>query len=333
LIRVLLFLLLSFSILSSNIVFAEEEAPYQIYINGEKFEYDYDPIVENDAIYVPMWGLLGKLMRFDLPKRILYSNVNSNIMYNIELTRANFTTKDGFEKAFERAEYPLISKNSVIYMPLTFLTTYMDITVNWGEDNKIDLTAGSFDTDTPWRNVYKTLYKTFDESSYKSFYEYRYLLSPNQRIWKLSDEAKAESYWSTNPNLWVNKHSLNYRWDKEHLKPLVVIGYTGLNVTLSDGEEQFDIKFDSLVSLTNAFYTNDPFQEYRWSETNKALVQDQQIRVGMNKDMVRIAWGEPNSVDTYTLRNNTVEQWVYKKGSYNYSFVLFVNNKVESITN
>jgi hypothetical protein len=67
-----------------------------------------------------------------------------------------------------------------------------------------------------------------------------------------------------------------------------------------------------------------------WTEVDIATIRAGQIRVGMNKAMVRAAWGAPATVNTTTTTAGTEEQWVYGLGQYVY---FDVDQKVRTIQN
>lgn len=50
----------------------------------------------------------------------------------------------------------------------------------------------------------------------------------------------------------------------------------------------------------------------------RGLVRNHQVRVGMTDDEARMAWGDPDHVNTTVLSGRTLEQWVYSVDRYLY---------------
>ena len=128
----------------------DDQVPYQLIINGEPLESDYPPIVENDAVYVPMWRVLAKLQtpvqkvgvgfyQIKLPDRIVMFNPRGNVVIRYAFTTENLTGKDTSYRS--RMQVPVITKNDVIYIPVLLLQKYLDSNVVWGEDNTITVTG------------------------------------------------------------------------------------------------------------------------------------------------------------------------------------------------
>lgn len=67
-------------------------------------------------------------------------------------------------------------------------------------------------------------------------------------------------------------------------------------------------------------------QEWGWSESDIALIEAKKIRIGMTPEMVRMAWGNPRSVNETINAMGKHEQWVYRS-----SYVYFDDGVVTSI--
>lgn len=61
----------------------------------------------------------------------------------------------------------------------------------------------------------------------------------------------------------------------------------------------------------------------------QALIRKRQIRIGMNREQVVLAWGRPSDINTTTFSRGTHEQWVYSMKSY----VYFEDGVVTTIQN
>ncbi|MCU6792612.1 hypothetical protein OB236_10820 [Paenibacillus sp. WQ 127069] len=127
------------------------ESEYSVYINGKELNSDYAPITKNNAVYVPLWAVLGQLnmstedyngvLKINHPNRILMVISDQNILTYIGRKGDVHST---------RLEYPIISENYVMYTPLTFLSEYFDMQVAYGENGRIDITIGDLSKDVAW---------------------------------------------------------------------------------------------------------------------------------------------------------------------------------------
>jgi hypothetical protein len=118
-----------------------------------------------------------------------------------------------------RLEYPPISENGVTYVPLAFLTEYMDMKVIWGEQQRIDITAGEFRRNASWGN----------------------LKSINSGIANLKFDTDAEDFWKENPILWIKNISDELIFSSGHYRnfqQVTVVGYSGGTVTISNGNAE-----------------------------------------------------------------------------------------------
>lgn len=48
-----------------------------------------------------------------------------------------------------------------------------------------------------------------------------------------------------------------------------------------------------------------------WPENMKKLVRQGRIRIGMNAEMVKLSWGDPNSINRTVTAYGVHEQWIY----------------------
>ncbi|MCP1309956.1 stalk domain-containing protein [Paenibacillus tyrfis] len=277
-----------------------EEAPpgtegYKIYINGSYLKSDYAPIVRNNAVYVPLWAVLGKVnasaqavdgvIRINHPSRILLLRANSNLLTYYGGKMDSHTV---------RLDFPPISENDVIYVPLVFLTDYMDMKIVWGEQQRVDLTVGDLSKNNTWGQ--------------------QGIISDG--IKKLRLDSDAEAIWKNYPNLWVD--SLPRSSDGamnggfERFEQLAVISYSGPTVVLSNGSKNVQFNFDSIEAIHRSFFTADPLAQFDWPESVKAGIRQQKVRVGMTQEQVLMSWGKPDDINKTTGSFGTFEQWVYR---------------------
>ncbi|TBL78221.1 stalk domain-containing protein [Paenibacillus thalictri] len=278
---------------------------YKIYVNGNYLKSDYPPIVRNDVVYIPLWPLLSELrmsaqplegvLRINHPNRIILVGSNNDLISYFGR---------GMDPHTSRMDYPILSEQDVLYAPVPFLTDYLDIQAAWGEDRRIDLTAGDFSKDVSWGDKNKI----------------------NDAVKQLKTDLTAEVFWKQAADtLWARslpypKNSSEddkfYQYEK-----LSVVSYNGLNVTLSNGSKTVDFEFPSLNSLTTAFFIQDPFGDYNWSEEMKDLIRRQKLQTNMTREQVLMSWGKPDNVNSY----GNMEQWVYRYGYSAVQYLYFTN--------
>jgi hypothetical protein len=59
-------------------------------------------------------------------------------------------------------------------------------------------------------------------------------------------------------------------------------------------------------------------QHQTWSRDLCKTIADKKVIIGMTAEQVRLAWGEPERINTTTRANFVREQWVYGDGQYVY---------------
>ena len=62
------------------------------------------------------------------------------------------------------------------------------------------------------------------------------------------------------------------------------------------------------------------------SETDRQLIKEGKIRLGMTTEQVYASWGKPHDINELILENITSEQWVYYR-----QYLYFENNSLVAI--
>jgi len=62
------------------------------------------------------------------------------------------------------------------------------------------------------------------------------------------------------------------------------------------------------------------------------LIVDGKVAPGMNQEMVRLAWGEPERVNRSIFASGTTEQWVYEREKFKAQYVHFRDGIVSSVS-
>lgn len=289
------------------------ESEYHIYLNKEALTSDYTPILHNSAVYVPLWSVLGQLkmsaediggvLRINHPNRVL-------------LTRADQNRMTYFGRNMEahnvRLDYPLITKDYVMYAPLVFLADYLDMQISYGEGGRIDITSGNSSKNVSWgtKNVITDAAK------------------------QLKLDSDAEQFWSENPTLWNLTRKLGTKTLESKYAKNTVVSYSGTVVTLVNSEESYTLDFSSMDLIKAAFATSDPLGDFDWSEETKDLIRHGYAKVGMNQEMALYAWGKPTDVNKYNSKYIYTEQWVYRTSGFNMSYLYFdASGLITSISN
>lgn len=135
------------------------ESDYTVYINDKQLKTENAPITRDNAIYVPLWSVLGQLnmsaednngvLKINHPYRILLIKSDQNMMTYFGR---------GMDEHNTRLDYPIISQDYVLYAPLTFLSEYLNMQIAYGENGRIDITAGDFSKDISWTTLSKNKY-------------------------------------------------------------------------------------------------------------------------------------------------------------------------------
>lgn len=262
---------------------------FTIYVNGNYLNSDHAPIVRNDVVYLPLWALANQLrlstepifdlLRINHPERTLLLGADSSLVtyydQNKQLHQARLT-------------YPTVVEQDVFYVPISFVTDYLNIQAAWGEHRRIDLTAPNF-------SASGTL--DLPDSPLKAAAQ------------KLQEEVAAESFWKTyGQSLWTSRY-VRYpgteRFDQ--YERVRVESYNGLTATIAGGGKSIKLSFSSLSAIDSGFYNEDPLGAYTWSDETKELIRQQKVKIGMNEEQVLMSWGEPDSVRSA----GNLTQWAY----------------------
>ncbi|WP_375790275.1 stalk domain-containing protein [Paenibacillus agricola] len=314
--KIMFFVVLCLSVLIPLIASAEE-SEYTVYINDKQLETEYAQISKDNAIHVPFWDVIGQLnmsaeynnevLKINHPYRILLVSPDSNMMTYFGR---------GMEEHQTRLEYPIISQDDVLYVPLAFLSDYLDMQIAYSDDGRIDITAGDFSKDVAWTTASKEKAKIDTAAK------------------KLNLDVVSENLWMKNPVLWNRSNYVGDVLMQEKYNQQTIVSYSGATVTLVNDEKQYTVTFTSLDTLAKTFYTSDPFDTTNWSQDIKALIRKGLVRVGMNEEMAIAAWGRPDDTNKYSSKYSYTEQWIYKGSNFNNSYLYFdETGKVTSIQN
>jgi|GEM_PF-3751381 len=75
------------------------------------------------------------------------------------------------------------------------------------------------------------------------------------------------------------------------------------------------------------------YKEYNWSKSVWNSIKNQQVFIGMTKDMAILSWGKPDEINKDIGSWGVHEQWVYNVGDYRNNYLYFKNGRLSSIQN
>ncbi|RTE06771.1 hypothetical protein [Paenibacillus whitsoniae] len=339
---VVLMLILSFGAVS----FAEEES-YQIYVNGKKLESDYPPIVENYAIYVPLWSVLGAadysaiysrdIFRINTNDGVVLVRPDHNALFKYPFATGNLDESSYNLKLkydFYRQDYYPITRNWVIYAPLTLLQDYLGMSVAWGDNKRIDITAKST-YKTSLSKFYKDAVGALKKVSFSMSTEKDFINTIDNSVTAGAEElrrfAAIEEWISKQNTYWLDARFANYE-GHDHTEEVVVVGYSGNKITFSNSKGEFTKEFGSLQEAQDGLFTSNPIAGL--SAKAQAAVKARQVYVGMSRSEAVLSWGKPDDMNKWTSGLGTTEQWVYRSGSlFNAQYIYFTNGVLTSIQN
>ena len=76
----------------------------------------------------------------------------------------------------------------------------------------------------------------------------------------------------------------------------------------------------------NYFFEFDPKERYKWSGEIWELINSGKVRVGMNKEQVKLSWGKPKKINKDIYQGRIHEQWIYSR-----QYLYFENDKLTAI--
>jgi len=74
------------------------------------------------------------------------------------------------------------------------------------------------------------------------------------------------------------------------------------------------------------FFEFNPKERYKWSSEIWELINNGEVKIGMNKEQARLSWGKPEKINKDIYEGRIKEQWVYKV-----QYLYFENDKLTAI--
>lgn len=133
---------------------------------------------------------------------------------------------------------------------------------------------------------------------------------------------------------WVNDFSDWERFSKVTVSDIIpdetgsfVVAFTTSGDKTLKTYPMFSSNVEDLFNDGYSFLKYDPYKKYNWSSSVWAKIKLRQVDLGMTKEQVLLAWGEPSGKNTLTTNGKLLETWVYR----NFDTIAFLNGKVSVI--
>lgn len=101
------------------------------------------------------------------------------------------------------------------------------------------------------------------------------------------------------------------------------IGYRDVNMSGSN----LSYNYRQFYSFHNTFWTYNPKAKYKFSPQIWKLIANQEAKIGMTTQQVKLSLGEPDEVNYSEYRSGTQEQWMYGSDSHR-SYYYFRNGRL-----
>ncbi len=100
-------------------------------------------------------------------------------------------------------------------------------------------------------------------------------------------------------------------------------------ITFKSGNKEYIMPYANEELLSIVLVKENPLNKYKWSKKVWDSIKNEEIFIGMNREMVTLSWGV-GKINKTTYNWGTLEQWVYRN-DYFVKYVYFKNGIVTSI--
>jgi phage baseplate assembly protein gpV len=150
----------------------------------------------------------------------------------------------------------------------------------------------------------------------------------------LKKEAQGSLSGYIGKSYWINHFEGWERFIKVTITDIVPEGSNAFTIIFKKANGQViksslmeESYIKSSLSDDHFFLSYDPYKKYKWSSAIWAKVKAEKISYGMNKEQVRLSWGNPTSTSSLSASGITFETWSY--GGYDY--VTFTKGLVSDV--
>ncbi|MCJ8010259.1 copper amine oxidase N-terminal domain-containing protein [Paenibacillus sp. KQZ6P-2] len=130
---------------------------------------------------------------------------------------------------------------------------------------------------------------------------------------------------------WVNDFEGWERFSKVTVTDVLPVDNGEFSIVFKSGSGQtlktYPMNSSEVMQLfadRSSLLNYDPYQKYKWSSSVWKQIKAGNVTLGMTKEQVQLAWGNPIAKDITTGGGKTIETWGYA----NYDVVAFVDGKV-----
>ncbi|MBT9131511.1 MAG: hypothetical protein DDT32_01938 [Syntrophomonadaceae bacterium] len=120
-------------------------------------------------------------------------------------------------------------------------------------------------------------------------------------------------------------------WGLHSIEPLWVIVETtskekGFVSTAFSWTNIYSDRWTEERPWENAFFEFNPKERYKWSDEIWELIDNRKVRIGMNKEQVKLSWGKPEKINKDIYQGLIREQWIYSS-----QYLYFDDDKLTAI--
>lgn len=190
------------------------------------------------------------------------------------------------------------------------------------------------------KRIYTSLNDFYSKESTKTDYQYDELEIIKKQIDSVFSVIEYSRINGTEKNQYISffkklRSDIDSTMCYKKIEKEVVDWYSGevLRTTISNEKGKFSeisyLKPKEFIVQKKYKRAKKLYDKYGWDKEVCYTISQGKIQVGMNKEMVKIAWGSPKDINRTTNKYGTHEQWCYSSGNY----VYFDDDELTSIQN
>ena len=301
-------------------------------IDGESLNLTPAPFIENGTTMVPMHTIfeaLGADVVYEHETKIIIATKGSRgVALMIDYPRARIYPGFGQAMSIELSAPPKII-NGTTFVPLRFVGEALNASVEWEAETERALINTKADDERgpiTSEKIAELKNGILKDAEHKTLIGAKIYANANYDGWLTIDGPPANVK-NLEPmqicNIWYQEYTYSASYGvklKRNDGTYITLGDTALD------------PLPTIAHLGNYFHLVNPYETYQdWPESIWNSIKEQKVSVGMTKEQVLLAWGEPDDVNTTILSNLRSEQWVYGDPLYGAQYVYFDNDVVTAL--
>lgn len=347
-----LFILLSL-LLVPNAAYAKQNTSQTINIdvNGQPLFKKQKPFVYKNATMVPLKEFLSAFnltlslneayggYRLNVDDKAVLMFPGSKIALVYDINTSNFKKIDDlyeFQHKIVHMPSPAIVDKGTTYISLKFISSLLGLSMNVESPNTIHVSGHlKVENNKEYvRNVFDHLKdKNPNESSlsdFNSFYEYTY---GSNIDWGFNAfESIKDVIPLFDKTIYIDIKSL--LTEVKTKKQVWAPRFSEIKVIEEYDTDQCIVVYNNKQYLIDNYdlehyYGSDPTKQVKWSKKVWDAIKQEEVFIGMTREMAFLSWGEPKDINSTTSKSGRFEQWVYPNDVYLY----FTNGKLTTIQN